>query len=180
VVCGEPPRLPPACGSACDRGQATRGGKSCHQTDAQAGEARLLKGPIILPGGKELTLETLRIRVYKTPSNESGFHAAANRVITWAKLAGINTAEPIPPLHPIGAATPTLVVGSQHDPATPLFWSQQTSIVLSGSRLVTYGGSEHGVTWFRGSACVNDVANTYILTGKLPAKEVTCPALPTS
>jgi hypothetical protein len=42
------------------------------------------------------------------------------------------------------------------------------------SRTVTYAGGQH-VTWaFAGSACVDDVANTYMLTGQLPLADVGC------
>ena len=39
-----------------------------------------------------------------------------------ANCAGLDVEpDPIPPIHPVGAATPTLLVGSVHDPATPMF-----------------------------------------------------------
>lgn len=84
--------------------------------------------------------------------------------------------DPIPAIHPVGAPG-ALVVNSEFDPATPLVWAQQVAAAIPGSRLVVYQGSQHGVTWRMGSPCVNAAADHYLLTGQLPAGNLTCPVV---
>ncbi|WP_328544333.1 alpha/beta hydrolase [Streptomyces europaeiscabiei] len=70
----------------------------------------------------------------------------------------------------------SLVVQNEWDSQTPLPSGQALHADLKGSRMVTVlGGEGHGV-YPNGNACSDGAVNGYLLTGKLPAKDVTCEA----
>ncbi|MFE7759827.1 alpha/beta hydrolase [Streptomyces sp. NPDC057438] len=70
----------------------------------------------------------------------------------------------------------SLVVQNEWDSQTPLPSGQALHADLKGSRMVTvHGGEGHGV-YPNGIACSDGTVNGYLLTGKLPAKDVTCEA----
>ncbi|MFF1699839.1 alpha/beta hydrolase [Streptomyces sp. NPDC058257] len=70
----------------------------------------------------------------------------------------------------------SLIVQNEWDPQTPLPSGQALHADLKGSRMVTVlGGEGHGV-YPNGNACTDGAVNGYLLTGKLPAKDVTCEA----
>ncbi|MBZ3907198.1 MULTISPECIES: alpha/beta hydrolase [Streptomyces] len=70
----------------------------------------------------------------------------------------------------------SLVVQNEWDSQTPLPSAQALHVDLKGSRMVTvHGGEGHGV-YPNGNACSDGAVNGYLLTGKLPAKDVTCEA----
>jgi pimeloyl-ACP methyl ester carboxylesterase len=77
-------------------------------------------------------------------------------------------------VHAAGAP-PVLVVGTIHDPATPYAWAQSLAGELRGSRLLTFEGDGH-TGYARGSACVDDAVEDYLLTGTLPPEGTRCPA----
>ncbi|MFE4539974.1 alpha/beta hydrolase [Streptomyces scopuliridis] len=69
-----------------------------------------------------------------------------------------------------------LVVQNEWDAQTPLPSGQALHAALKGSKMVTVlGGEGHGV-YLNGNACTDDTVTGYLLTGKLPAKDVTCEA----
>ncbi|MER6160039.1 alpha/beta hydrolase [Streptomyces sp. NPDC001868] len=70
----------------------------------------------------------------------------------------------------------SLVVQNEWDSQTPLPSGQALHADLKGSKMVTVrGGEGHGV-YPNGNACSDGAVNGYLLTGKLPAKDVTCEA----
>ncbi|MCX4681132.1 alpha/beta hydrolase [Streptomyces sp. NBC_01433] len=70
----------------------------------------------------------------------------------------------------------SLVVQNEWDSQTPLPSGQALHANLKGSRMVTVlGGEGHGV-YPNGNACTDGTVTGYLLTGKLPAKDVTCKA----
>ncbi|MFI1224745.1 MULTISPECIES: alpha/beta hydrolase [unclassified Streptomyces] len=70
----------------------------------------------------------------------------------------------------------SLVVQNEWDSQTPLPSGQALHAQLRGSKMVTVrGGEGHGV-YPSGNACTDGAVNRYLLTGKLPAKDVTCKA----
>ncbi|MGW7573974.1 alpha/beta hydrolase [Streptomyces sp. NPDC054765] len=70
----------------------------------------------------------------------------------------------------------SLIVQNEWDPQTPLPSGQALHTDLKGSKMVTVlGGEGHGV-YPNGNACTDGTVNDYLLTGKLPAKDVTCEA----
>lgn len=70
----------------------------------------------------------------------------------------------------------SLVVQNEWDSQTPLPSGQGLHADLRGSKMVTVlGGEGHGV-YPNGNACTDGTVTDYLLTGKLPAKDVTCEA----
>ena len=75
-------------------------------------------------------------------------------------------------IHAHGAA-PILVVGTTGDPATPYAWAQSLAEQLDSGQLLTWEGTGH--TAYGGDApCINDAVDTYLLTGTMPKKGLTC------
>ncbi|WP_217196127.1 alpha/beta hydrolase [Streptomyces buecherae] len=78
---------------------------------------------------------------------------------------------------PLGGprAASALLVASEHDPVTPLAGARQLAARLPGARLVTLRDDyAHGVFASRGNPCVDRATTAYLLTGDLPAADVTC------
>ncbi|MGW2417437.1 alpha/beta hydrolase, partial [Streptomyces tubercidicus] len=69
-----------------------------------------------------------------------------------------------------------LIVQNEWDPQTPLPSGQALHADLKGSKMVTVLGGEGHTVYPNGNACTDGTVNTYLLTGKLPAKDVTCKA----
>ncbi|SOR83907.1 Tripeptidyl aminopeptidase precursor [Streptomyces chartreusis NRRL 3882] len=70
----------------------------------------------------------------------------------------------------------SLVVQNEWDSQTPLPSGQALHADLKGSKMVTVrGGEGHGV-YPSGNACTDGTVTAYLLTGRLPAKDVTCEA----
>ena len=70
----------------------------------------------------------------------------------------------------------SLVVQNEWDPQTPLPSGQAMHADLKASKMLTVlGGEGHGV-YPNGNACTDGTVTDYLLTGKLPAKDVTCEA----
>ncbi|MFB7629569.1 alpha/beta hydrolase [Streptomyces sp. NPDC056149] len=71
-----------------------------------------------------------------------------------------------------------LILQNAWDPQTPLPSGQAMHRALHGSRMVTAAGGEgHGIYGIDGtSTCAKKNATAYLTTGKLPAKDLTCPA----
>ncbi|MGW6688560.1 alpha/beta hydrolase [Streptomyces sp. NPDC054961] len=57
---------------------------------------------------------------------------------------------------------PALVVGTTGDPATPYEWSKNLAAQLPGGMLLTFRGQGH-TAYGRGSACVTDAVDAYLL-----------------
>jgi pimeloyl-ACP methyl ester carboxylesterase len=75
----------------------------------------------------------------------------------------------------VGNSHPVLLVGATGDPTVPYPGQAALHQSLTGSRMVTLGGAfRHGVTYFEGNPCVDDVVNRYLLTGALPGADITC------
>jgi pimeloyl-ACP methyl ester carboxylesterase len=97
-------------------------------------------------------------------------------VMAWASLSCAYwpvrpTGEP----HRIEAkgAAPIVVVGTTRDPATPYRWARSLSRQLSSARLLTYEGDGH-TAYGRGSDCIDDTINAYLLRGTPPTKGKRC------
>ncbi|MEU6996412.1 alpha/beta hydrolase [Streptomyces sp. NPDC046465] len=77
----------------------------------------------------------------------------------------------------------TLILQNEWDSQTPLSAARNMHRALKGSRLVTVDeGEGHGVAYgmAQGPAnrCAQDTATAYLVTGVLPAEDVTCRAVP--
>ena len=68
---------------------------------------------------------------------------------------------------------PLLVIGTTRDPATPYQWAKGLHKALVDSTLITLNGDGHtGAN--RGSSCVDNAMNNYLLTGKVPPHDLSC------
>ena len=70
-------------------------------------------------------------------------------------------------------AAPIVVVGTTRDPATPYRWARSLSAQLSSARLLTYEGDGH-TAYGRGSDCIDDTINAYLLRETPPAEGKRC------
>jgi pimeloyl-ACP methyl ester carboxylesterase len=68
---------------------------------------------------------------------------------------------------------PIIVIGTIRDPATPYSWSVGLAKIFTGSRLISLDGDGH-TGHGRGSACVDDAVDAFLLTGTLPASDLSC------
>ena len=66
----------------------------------------------------------------------------------------------------VSGLTPTLVVSTTHDPATPYQAGVDLSSQLKGG-LLTYDGTQHTVV-FQGNSCIDDYATAYLVSGTVP------------
>ena len=84
--------------------------------------------------------------------------------------------DPIPRITGAGSEVPLLILGSTRDGSTIVQWTARMSRAFPASRTVTYAGGQH-VTWgaFAGSACLDRVANRYVIETVLPATDRGCP-----
>ncbi|GAA2858766.1 alpha/beta fold hydrolase [Streptosporangium fragile] len=72
-------------------------------------------------------------------------------------------------------SAPIVVIGGSGDPATPYEWAPKLTEQLKTGVLVRYKGEGHGA-YLSGDACVKKAADDYLLSGKVPAADTTCPS----
>jgi pimeloyl-ACP methyl ester carboxylesterase len=68
---------------------------------------------------------------------------------------------------------PILVIGTTRDPATPYKWAISLKAIFQNSKLITFDGDGH-TGHGRGSKCVDSAVDSYLLSGKSPALDLTC------
>ena len=83
--------------------------------------------------------------------------------------------DPVPVITGQGPAVPLMIAGSTRDGSTIVQWTARMSRAFPASRTVTYAGGQHAVWNIAGSACVDRVLDTYILTLRRPAADRACP-----
>ncbi|MBO1333812.1 alpha/beta hydrolase [Streptomyces sp. VRA16 Mangrove soil] len=96
--------------------------------------------------------------------------------LAWSSLnCGSWPVRPTGEAHRITAdgAAPIVVVGTTRDPATPYGWAKSLASQLSSGRLLTYDGDGH-TAYGRGSTCIDDAIDTYLLTGTPPTDGKRC------
>ena len=82
--------------------------------------------------------------------------------------------QPPKALHAKGAA-PILVIGTTGDPATPHEWAVALADQLESGQLLTWEGNGHVAYSNPGHGpCVTKAVDTYLLTGTMPKKGLTC------
>ncbi|WP_405535972.1 alpha/beta hydrolase [Streptomyces sp. NBC_00075] len=97
-------------------------------------------------------------------------------VMAWASLnCAYWPVRPTGEPHRIEAkgAAPIVVVGTTRDPATPYPWARSLARQLSSARLLTYEGDGH-TAYGRGSDCIDDTINAYLLRGTPPVEGKRC------
>ena len=83
--------------------------------------------------------------------------------------------DPVPVITGSGPRIPVLVLGASRDGSTIVQWTARMSRAFPESRTVTYAGGQH-VTWgLAGSECVNEIADDYVISGRLPLTDRACP-----
>jgi len=83
------------------------------------------------------------------------------------------SADPLPALVNGAGAAPILVVGTTGDPATPYAWAQRMASLLQSGHLLTHVGEGH-TSVGGSSACINDAAISFLVSGTLPAENTRC------
>ena len=68
-----------------------------------------------------------------------------------------------------------LVIGTTNDPATPYRWAVKLSQVLTNSRLISLESDGH-TGYNRGSQCVDQAVEKYLISGEIPAENLRCSA----
>jgi pimeloyl-ACP methyl ester carboxylesterase len=68
---------------------------------------------------------------------------------------------------------PVIVIGTTRDPATPYEWSVGLHQIFKNSKLISLDADGH-TGQGRGSACVDEAVDAYLLKGKSPNKNLTC------
>jgi pimeloyl-ACP methyl ester carboxylesterase len=68
---------------------------------------------------------------------------------------------------------PILVIGTTRDPATPYDWSVGLHQIFKNSKLISLDADGH-TGQGRGSACVDEAVDVYLIQDKTPNKNLTC------
>lgn len=123
---------------------------------------------------------------YPVDDSPAAIAATRERLVEAAPTIGDLFAEgevlcgqwPVPPTRrpaPLDAAgaPPVLVVGTTGDPVTPYPWAQALADQLDAARLLTYDGEGH-TAYRRGSRCVDNAVDAYLIAGVLPGEGATC------
>ncbi|WP_051865908.1 alpha/beta hydrolase [Streptosporangium roseum] len=118
-----------------------------------------------------------------TPQELAKIEKAALKISPLFGSAGLGTICRVWPVPGSDAArkvnatgsAPIVVVGGTGDPATPYEWAPKMTAELGSGVLVTYKGEGHGA-YLSGDTCVKKVVDGYLLDGKTPPKDTTCPA----
>jgi pimeloyl-ACP methyl ester carboxylesterase len=101
------------------------------------------------------------------------------RNITPCSFWPTTPAEPATKVH---NNVPVLMVGATGDPAAGYPGQQVAHRALAGSRLVTLRGAfRHTVyagLFAPQNQCIDDIVNRYLIDGKLPSRDRTCPSMP--
>ncbi|MGK5639086.1 alpha/beta hydrolase [Streptomyces sp. URMC 126] len=114
----------------------------------------------------------------RSARDSSALPLAGARELAFASVCAYWPSGPAPKVRVTGAGLPTtLMLASVHDPATHYEAAVKDHRALRGSRLVTVAGGDHG-QFHDGNACVDGIVTTYLLTGRAPARDTTCPAVP--
>jgi hypothetical protein len=91
---------------------------------------------------------------YLTPPNKDKQTRSTN------KITSIKTA-------------PVIVIGTTRDPATPYEWSVGLHRIFKNSKLISLDADGH-TGQGRGSACVDEAVDAYMLKGLTPSKNLFC------
>ena len=76
---------------------------------------------------------------------------------------------------PIRLENSALVVNATGDPKTPWLRARMAAGLVSGARLISYTGTQHGLYRRVGSMCVDGAVTRYLTRLQLPAGDMSCP-----
>lgn len=76
---------------------------------------------------------------------------------------------------PIALSVSVLVIGTTNDPATPYQWAVKLAEILDNSRLISLESDGH-TGYNRGSNCVDQAVEKYLISGEIPAENLRCSA----
>jgi hypothetical protein len=71
-------------------------------------------------------------------------------------------------------APPIVVIGTTGDPATPYDWAPWLAKAIGPGVLLTLKGEGHGA-YPTGDSCIHEAVDHYLLDGRVPAHDTTCP-----
>jgi pimeloyl-ACP methyl ester carboxylesterase len=96
----------------------------------------------------------------------------------WSAIALLQCQAWQPDRHPVptpsaAGSRPILVVGNLHDPATPYQGAVHLAAALTTGVVLTWDGQGH--TSYGNSPCIDGKVNEYLINGKVPAGNTTCP-----
>jgi hypothetical protein len=66
-----------------------------------------------------------------------------------------------------------IVIGTTRDPATPYEWSVGLHQIFKNSKLISLDADGH-TGQGRGSACVDEAVDDYLVQGKTPYRDLIC------
>ncbi len=84
-------------------------------------------------------------------------------------------ARTVPPVESAVGSAPILVVGGTHDPATPYQGAVNLAKTLTTGQVLTWQGFGH-TAYGRGSSCIDNAVNTYLVSTQMPPAGTVCPA----
>jgi pimeloyl-ACP methyl ester carboxylesterase len=111
---------------------------------------------------------------------EARFRAAAPRIGVPLLNAGLICAywpvppEPSPAPVQIDGTPPILVIGTTHDPATPLQWAEGLAGEISSGVLLTAEGTQHTSFLLADNTCVDGKVIKYLLDRTPPSNQTKC------
>lgn len=102
--------------------------------------------------------------------------------LLWQTFAWGDFARSQWPVKPVGTrvarhakgAPPIMVIGTTHDPATPMVMAEALAKQLDSGFLVTQEGWNHTAYSSVAGACVRNAVDNYFLKGEVPAKDLVC------
>jgi pimeloyl-ACP methyl ester carboxylesterase len=80
----------------------------------------------------------------------------------------------VPPLPTAPTPQTVLVLGNLHDPATPYHGAIDLTRTMGHAELLSWNGEGH-TSYLRGSSCVDNYVDGYLVGGTLPPTDTTCP-----
>ncbi|MEU6239038.1 alpha/beta hydrolase [Kitasatospora sp. NPDC047058] len=109
--------------------------------------------------------------------NTARYPLVGARTLAFAAVCATWPAPAAPKVRVTGAGLPpTLMLNSVHDPATYYEAALSAHRALRGSRLVTVtGNGDHG-QYPGPDGCARDAVESYLLAGRVPEHDVTCPS----
>jgi pimeloyl-ACP methyl ester carboxylesterase len=83
-------------------------------------------------------------------------------------------ARTVPPKPTAATSTKVLVIGNVHDPATPYQGAKDLTTTMGNAELLTWNGEGH-TSYLRGSSCIDQFVDSYLISRILPPDGTTCP-----